>query len=87
MDKQESCCCGNQIIVAHGSNLYTGYYHLSGVLVKTGQKVTRGSRIGPKIVSLVPSEIASMPSSTTPLPIIELELSPVHTTTSTAGNP
>jgi len=39
-------CGGNQIIVAHGSNLYTGYYHLSGILVNTGQKVTRGSRIG-----------------------------------------
>lgn len=41
-----SNCGGNQIIVAHGSNLYTGYYHLSGILVSTGQKVTRGSRIG-----------------------------------------
>jgi murein DD-endopeptidase MepM/ murein hydrolase activator NlpD len=39
-------CGGYQIIVAHGSNLYTGYYHLSGILVSTGQKVTRGSRIG-----------------------------------------
>ena len=39
-------CGGNQIIVAHGSNLYTGYYHLSGITVNTGQKVTRGTRIG-----------------------------------------
>jgi hypothetical protein len=39
-------CGGNQIIVAHGSNLYTGYYHLSGILANTGQKVTRGTRIG-----------------------------------------
>jgi murein DD-endopeptidase MepM/ murein hydrolase activator NlpD len=39
-------CGGYQVIVAHGSNLYTGYYHLSGILANTGQKVTRGTRIG-----------------------------------------
>jgi len=39
-------CGGNQIVIAHGSNLYTGYYHLSGITVSTGQKVTRGTRIG-----------------------------------------
>ena len=39
-------CGGYQVIVAHGSNLYTGYYHLSGILATTGQKVTRGTRIG-----------------------------------------
>lgn len=39
-------CGGNQIVIAHGSNLYTGYYHLSGILVDTGQKVTRGMKIG-----------------------------------------
>jgi murein DD-endopeptidase MepM/ murein hydrolase activator NlpD len=39
-------CGGYQVIIAHGSNLYTGYYHLSGILVNTGQKVTRGTRIG-----------------------------------------
>ena len=39
-------CGGNQIVIAHGSNLYTGYYHLSGISVSTGQKVTRGTRIG-----------------------------------------
>lgn len=39
-------CGGYQVIVAHGSNLYTGYYHLSGILASTGQKVTRGTRIG-----------------------------------------
>jgi murein DD-endopeptidase MepM/ murein hydrolase activator NlpD len=41
-----SNCGGNQIVIAHGSNLYTGYYHLSGISVSTGQKVTRGTRIG-----------------------------------------
>ena len=39
-------CGGNQVIIAHGSNLYTGYYHLSGIVARTGQKVTRGTRIG-----------------------------------------
>lgn len=39
-------CGGYQVIIAHGSNLYTGYYHLSGILASTGQKVTRGTRIG-----------------------------------------
>ena len=39
-------CGGYQVIIAHGSNLYTGYYHLSAILANTGQKVTRGTRIG-----------------------------------------
>jgi len=39
-------CGGYQVIIAHGSNLYTGYYHLSGIVANTGQKVTRGTRIG-----------------------------------------
>ncbi|MEI6156157.1 MAG: M23 family metallopeptidase [bacterium] len=39
-------CGGNQIVIAHGSNLYTGYYHLSGIVVETGQKVSRGTKIG-----------------------------------------
>jgi murein DD-endopeptidase MepM/ murein hydrolase activator NlpD len=39
-------CGGYQVIIAHGSNLYTGYYHLSGIVASTGQKVTRGTRIG-----------------------------------------
>ncbi len=39
-------CGGYQVIIAHGSNLYTGYYHLSGIVASTGQKVTRGTRVG-----------------------------------------
>jgi len=39
-------CGGNQIVIAHGSNLYTGYYHLSGITISSGQKVSRGTRIG-----------------------------------------
>ena len=39
-------CGGYQVIIAHGSNLYSGYYHLSGIVASNGQKVTRGTRIG-----------------------------------------
>jgi murein DD-endopeptidase MepM/ murein hydrolase activator NlpD len=41
-----SNCGGNQIVIAVGSNLYTGYYHLSRILVSPGQKVARGQQIG-----------------------------------------
>jgi murein DD-endopeptidase MepM/ murein hydrolase activator NlpD len=39
-------CGGYQVVIAHGSNLHTGYYHLSGIVASTGRKVTRGTRIG-----------------------------------------
>jgi murein DD-endopeptidase MepM/ murein hydrolase activator NlpD len=39
-------CGGYQVVIAHGSNLHTGYYHLSGIVANTGQKVTRGTRVG-----------------------------------------
>jgi murein DD-endopeptidase MepM/ murein hydrolase activator NlpD len=39
-------CGGNQVIIAVGSNLYTGYYHMSKILVSAGQKVSRGQQIG-----------------------------------------
>ena len=39
-------CGGNQIYVAHGNNLYTGYFHLSAFLVKVGDTVSRGQLIG-----------------------------------------
>ncbi len=39
-------CGGNQIVIAVGSNLYTGYYHLSRILVSPGQKIARGQQIG-----------------------------------------
>ena len=41
-----SNCGGNQIVIAVGSNLYTGYYHLSRILVSPGQKIARGQQIG-----------------------------------------
>src|SRR5215471_5165753 len=47
--------------------------------------LTRGSRIRPKIVSLVPSEIATMPSRTRPVPTRLQGLSPDHATTAHAG--
>jgi len=39
-------CGGNQVVIAVGSNLYTGYYHLSKILVSPGQKIARGQQIG-----------------------------------------
>ena len=41
-----SNCGGNQIVIAVGSNLYTGYFHLSRILVSPGQKIARGQQIG-----------------------------------------
>jgi hypothetical protein len=39
-------CGGNQVVIAVGSNLYTGYYHMSKILVSPGQKISRGQQIG-----------------------------------------
>jgi len=39
-------CGGNQVVIAVGSNLYTGYYHMSKILVSPGQKIARGQQIG-----------------------------------------
>ena len=39
-------CGGNQVVIAVGSNLYTGYYHMSRILVSPGQKIARGQQIG-----------------------------------------
>ena len=39
-------CGGNQVVIAVGSNLYTGYYHMSKILVSPGQKISRGQIIG-----------------------------------------
>ena len=41
-----SNCGGNQVVIAVGSNLYTGYYHMSKILVSPGQKIARGQQIG-----------------------------------------
>src|SRR5688500_2729818 len=48
---------------------------------------TRGSFISPKIVSLVPSEIATRPSRTRPTPIRLHGLSPDHAMTRAGGSP
>lgn len=37
---------GNYVVVQHGSTYKTRYLHLSKILVRKGQKVTRGQRIG-----------------------------------------
>ena len=37
---------GNYVVIEHGSKYKTRYLHLSKILVKKGQKVTRGQRIG-----------------------------------------
>src|SRR4029077_869801 len=47
----------------------------------------RGSCINPKIVSLVPSEIATSPSRTRPVPIRLQGVSPDHRMTCAAGRP
>src|SRR5262252_10598448 len=47
---------------------------------------TRGVRIRPKIVSLVPSEIATRPSATRPVPTRLHGLSPDHATTRAGGS-
>lgn len=41
-----SNCGGNQVVMAVGSNLYVGYYHMSKILVSPGQKIARGQQIG-----------------------------------------
>lgn len=37
---------GNSIIIDHGYGIYSQYYHLSKILVKTGDKVKKGQIIG-----------------------------------------
>lgn len=37
---------GNAVIIDHGLGVYSGYYHLSEIAVKAGQKVERGDLIG-----------------------------------------
>lgn len=37
---------GNYVVIQHGNTYMTRYLHLSKILVKKGQKVSRGQRIG-----------------------------------------
>lgn len=37
---------GGSVILDHGLGVYTGYYHLSEILVETGQMVQAGERLG-----------------------------------------
>lgn len=37
---------GNVVLLGHGQNVTTSYIHMSKILVKTGQKVKKGDKIG-----------------------------------------
>jgi len=37
---------GQTVIIDHGRGVYTGYWHLSAILVKAGQQIERGAPIG-----------------------------------------
>ncbi|MBX5481163.1 MAG: M23 family metallopeptidase [Myxococcaceae bacterium] len=37
---------GNTVLLHHGAHLFTAYFHMSKMLVKPGQKVKQGERIG-----------------------------------------
>lgn len=37
---------GNTVLVSHGAGIFTGYFHLSKMLVKNGQKVKKGQVVG-----------------------------------------
>jgi murein DD-endopeptidase MepM/ murein hydrolase activator NlpD len=37
---------GNTVLVSHGAGLFTGYFHLSKLLVKNGQRVKKGELVG-----------------------------------------
>jgi hypothetical protein len=37
---------GHRVVIDHGDGLWTGYYHLQGVLVTVGEVITAGARLG-----------------------------------------
>jgi murein DD-endopeptidase MepM/ murein hydrolase activator NlpD len=37
---------GYQVLISHGGNLYTGYFHMSALTVSRGQAVVRGQQVG-----------------------------------------
>jgi murein DD-endopeptidase MepM/ murein hydrolase activator NlpD len=43
---QDLALAGKTVILHHGANLYTAYFHLSDALVEKGDEVDRGERIG-----------------------------------------
>jgi len=43
---EELAVRGKAVIIDHGLGVYSGYYHLSEIAVKAGQKVVRGDLIG-----------------------------------------
>ncbi len=44
---------GNYVVIQHGNTYMTRYLHLSKILVKKGQKVSRGQRIGLSVIPAV----------------------------------
>jgi murein DD-endopeptidase MepM/ murein hydrolase activator NlpD len=43
---RENFAAGNTVVLHHGGGLYTTYFHLSSILVKEGETVKRGKRLG-----------------------------------------
>jgi len=43
---KERYFAGNSVLIDHGEGLYTCYYHLSRIDVKTGERITKGEQIG-----------------------------------------
>lgn len=43
---RENYAAGNTVLVHHGGGLYTAYFHMSRIQVKTGDTVKRGQRLG-----------------------------------------
>lgn len=43
---RDNYAAGKTVLIHHGANLFTAYFHLSRIHVKKGVKVTQGQRIG-----------------------------------------
>lgn len=43
---RDNYAAGNTVLVHHGGGIYTSYFHLSRIQVKTGDTVKRGQRLG-----------------------------------------
>ncbi|AGC44433.1 M23 peptidase domain-containing protein [Myxococcus stipitatus DSM 14675] len=43
---RDNYAAGKTVLIHHGADLYTSYFHLSRIHVKNGAKVTQGQRIG-----------------------------------------
>ena len=43
---RDAFASGNTVVIHHGANLYTAYFHMSKVLVKAGDQVKKGQLLG-----------------------------------------